>query len=178
MKWLLTFTNVSNSLTSQTLSQVQPGHIRLIADQGTTDRFDIHYNVGALAGGDPNDGSSAKPLAMPDFTPINNNPPKTATVTLAHSYGLTYGGRSSSRVLPYINIEKPKGGAGVIFAVGWTGQWISKMAVDGTGTNLRFTAGQQYFDAQLRHGESIRTPAILMMKWTGAHWLGRRGRRA
>jgi alpha-galactosidase len=170
IKWVLTFANISNSQNSQILGEVLPGNVQLIADQGATERFDIHYNVGALAGGDPNDGSSSHP-AMPDFTPINNNPPRNATVTLQPSNGSSYGGKSSSGVLPYFNIEKPKGGAGVIFAVGWSGQWITRLAVDGTGTNLRFISGQQNFTAQLRHHESIRTPAILMMKWIGPNWL-------
>jgi hypothetical protein len=99
-KWLLTFTNVSNSQNSQILSQVQPGNIQLIADQGMTGRFDIHYNVGALGEEPATDGSSAKPSAMPDFTPINNNPPKNGTLLLQ-----SVNGRSSSKVLPYFNIE-------------------------------------------------------------------------
>jgi hypothetical protein len=156
-KWLLTFKNVSNSQTSQILSQVQPGNIQLIADQGATARYSIHYNVGALGEEPDNDGSKATRLVMPDFTPVQNNPPRNVTVTLQ-----SLNGRSSSGVLPYFNIEKPFSGAGVIFAVGWSGQWVARLAVDGTGTNLRFTAGQQKLNAQLRPGESFRTPAILM----------------
>ena len=164
VKWLLTFTNISTSKNSFDLNNVLPGNIQLIADQGKTDRYSIHYNVGALGDDAQNDGSSKSP-AMPDFTPIRNDPPKQVTVSLQ-----SVNGRSSSGILPYFNVEKPTGGAGVIFAIGWSGQWISQFAVDGTGTNLHFTAGQQTFNAQLRPGESIRTPAILMMKWAGNNW--------
>lgn len=171
VQWHLTLINKSKDRISDVISDLRPGNVQLISSRGRSDRFVLHYSVGAL-GEDPlHDGSSARPLAMPDFTPIQNAPP-TGSVVILQSMN----GRSSSGTMPYFNIEKPGGKAGVILAMGWSGQWQSQFAVDSTGTNLRYTGGQQNFRAQLRPGESVRTPATLLMKWSGEDWISGQNR--
>lgn len=56
------------------------------------------------------------------------------------------GGRSSNGVFPYFNLEY--GGGGVLFAVGWPGQW--QAGFDNTArSSTRLTMGQQNFESVL-----------------------------
>jgi alpha-galactosidase len=58
---------------------------------------------------------------------------------------------------PYFNLQSSSGG--VIFAVGWPGQWACSFARD-NGSRLRVSAGQQGTRLFLQPGEEIRTPLI------------------
>ena len=74
------------------------------------------------------------------------------------------GGRSSDGHLPYFNIETP--GAGVAFAIGWSGQWqaqFEKLKTDG----VRASAGMQFTHFALQPGETVRTPRVLLVFWKG-----------
>lgn len=66
---------------------------------------------------------------------------------------------------PYYNLQMSHGG--VLFAVGWPGQWASSFTRDAE-TGLRITAGQQLTHLVLKPGEEIRTPLIAMLFWRGA----------
>ena len=77
-------------------------------------------------------------------------------------------GRSSDGVMPYCNLARQTGG-GWILAVGWTGQWKLEFARSTNGS-LRVRTGQERFHAQLRPGEQVRTPAVLVMTYEG-DWL-------
>lgn len=159
-KWHLTLKNISTTAVSALIENVNAGDIKIDSAVGdTNNRFSIVYHVGAL-GENPNDGSNASPFPMADFTPINNNPPPGIVVNLE-----PMNGRSSSGVMPYFSVASPNREKGAVFAVGWTGHWRSGFDVDPSGKSLRFTAGQKHFSLQLRPGESVRTPSILMMKW-------------
>jgi alpha-galactosidase len=74
-------------------------------------------------------------------------------------------GRSSDGVMPYFNLAR-HGGGGWIVAVGWTGQWKAEFARSTHGS-VRVTIGQECFHALLRPGESVRTPAVLVMSYAG-----------
>ncbi|QOJ24399.1 MAG: alpha-galactosidase [Gammaproteobacteria bacterium] len=168
VKWAISFRNVSTTKVSGIIAQVKSADIQLIHELGSTERYVINYSTGSL-GEEPNDGSLPSRDLLPvlsDFTPIRNAPPKTVTVALRSSNG-----RSSSQTLPYFNVEAPGGGAGVVFAIGWSGQWASSFAIDSTGTDMRFQAGQEDFGAQLRPGEHFRAPSTLMMPWKGKDFL-------
>ena len=65
---------------------------------------------------------------------------------------------------PYWNLQKP--GGGVIFAVGWPGQWEATFARDHE-RGLRVKAGQQLTHMVLKPGEEIRTPSITLLFWQG-----------
>ncbi|MBM3288512.1 MAG: alpha-galactosidase [Candidatus Hydrogenedentes bacterium] len=79
-----------------------------------------------------------------------------------------YGGRSSDGSLPYFNLAAPNGG--VIVAIGWTGQWKATFeAVD--ARRVRVTAGMERTHIRLREGESLRTPAVLVLRWKGNDWI-------
>ncbi|MCL5102882.1 MAG: alpha-galactosidase [Armatimonadetes bacterium] len=77
----------------------------------------------------------------------------------------SFGGRSSDGFLPFVNLAKPDGG-GVVIGIGWTGQWAAAFARAGSGSvNVR--AGMEITHLKLHPGEEVRTPAILMMFWSG-----------
>ena len=65
---------------------------------------------------------------------------------------------------PYYNLQMQ--GGGVIFAIGWPGQWECVFERDGTN-KLRVTAGQEETDLFLLPGEEIRTPLVAMLFWKG-----------
>lgn len=74
------------------------------------------------------------------------------------------GGRSSNGVFPYFNLEY--GGGGVLFAVGWPGQW--QAGFDNTArSSTRLTMGQQNFESVLEPGETARTPLAAFIFYEG-----------
>lgn len=82
------------------------------------------------------------------------------------------GGRSSNGVLPFMNLQRS--GGGLMLAVGWSGQWLARFdraaggAPSGDGASLRISAGMERTHLQLRPGERIRTPRIMLLPWAGA----------
>jgi alpha-galactosidase len=73
------------------------------------------------------------------------------------------GGRPSVDWMPYFNFAGKN--EGLIFGIGWTGQWQAK--VKASGESVRFQAGMENIHTVLNPGESIRQPAILMIYWQG-----------
>lgn len=65
---------------------------------------------------------------------------------------------------PYYNLQMP--GGGLIFAIGWPGQWAASFTRDGE-RSLRIVAGQQLTHLYLKPGEEIRTPLIAALFWKG-----------
>ena len=65
---------------------------------------------------------------------------------------------------PYYNVQMP--GGGIIFAIGWPGQWSSFLTRD-HATGLHVKAGQELTHLLLRPGEEIRSPLIAMLFWRG-----------
>ncbi len=74
-------------------------------------------------------------------------------------------GRPSAGEWPYFNIESM--GTGLIFAVGWPGQWSANFTRD-VGNSLHVTAGQATTRFVLRPGESVRTPLMVVQCWRGS----------
>ena len=74
------------------------------------------------------------------------------------------GGRSSDGVMPFFNLSKP-GGDGVIIGIGWTGQWAASFEPKPEGMMVR--AGMERTHLVLHPGEEIRTPAVLLVFWSG-----------
>ncbi len=65
---------------------------------------------------------------------------------------------------PYFNLQMP--GGGLIFAVGWPGQWACSFTRD-EAAGLRIIAGQAETQLYLKPGEEIRTPLIAALFWRG-----------
>ena len=75
------------------------------------------------------------------------------------------GGRSSDGVMPFFNLASPEGG-GLFFAVGWSGQWSASFARVEDG-RVMVRAGMERTHLRLHPGERIRTPAILLQRYSG-----------
>jgi len=73
------------------------------------------------------------------------------------------GGRSSNGAFPFMNIQRA--GAGMVLAVGWSGQWAARF--ERTRESLRIVAGMERTHLLLHPGEKIRTPRILTIFWEG-----------
>ncbi|OHB76714.1 MAG: hypothetical protein A2W31_13500, partial [Planctomycetes bacterium RBG_16_64_10] len=72
-------------------------------------------------------------------------------------------GRSSADS-PFFTVDWGRGG--VVTAVGWSGQW--RGAIEHTANReVRIQAGMQQLRLSLRPGESIRSPRILQLYWSG-----------
>ena len=76
------------------------------------------------------------------------------------------GGRSSNRHIPFFNLQTAPG-AGVMVAVGWSGQWHALFEITRPRA-LRLRAGMEDTHLRLLPGETIRTPRILALPWEGA----------
>lgn len=79
------------------------------------------------------------------------------------------GGRSSSQVLPFFNVEGAN--AGVVAAVGWSGEWAADFAGGAQG-EVTMKAGLARTHLVLHPGESIRTPRMLLLFYEGDRWRG------
>jgi alpha-galactosidase len=79
------------------------------------------------------------------------------------------GGRSSSQVLPFFNLEG--GSGGVIVAVGWSGEWALDSLGDPRG-NVTLKCGMAHTHLLLHPGEQIRTPLMLLLFYEGDRWRG------
>ncbi len=78
-------------------------------------------------------------------------------------------GRSSADS-PFFNVNW--GSGGLIAAVGWSGQWRGS-AEQGQDRRLRIQAGMERLRLKLRPGESIRSPRIMLLQWSGEDaWRG------
>ena len=73
----------------------------------------------------------------------------------------TSGGRSSESQAPFFNIHKD--GHGIIAAVGWTGQWHSRMTRGAEDITIRSGIDSLHF--KLLPGEKIRTSSVVLMPY-------------
>jgi alpha-galactosidase len=79
------------------------------------------------------------------------------------------GGRSSSQVMPFFNLEGANGG--VIAVIGWSGEWAAEFSCDRRG-QVVMKAGLEHTHLVLYPGESIRTPSMLLLFYEGDRWQG------
>ena len=77
----------------------------------------------------------------------------------------TAGGRSSQGKAPYFNIHRQ--GRGVIFAIGWTGQWMCTIYRGEDDVNIKTKIEDTHF--YLLPGEKIRTSSFVMMPYEGSY---------
>ena len=73
------------------------------------------------------------------------------------------GGRPCDRAFPYYRIKFQD--CGLSLAIGWPGQWSASFEAVGAG--VRVKAGQEKTNLRLLPGETIRTPRITVMAWSG-----------
>ena len=104
----------------------------------------VHYANGALC-------------SVDDFAPRQRRMTPGAELHLQPG-----GGRSSSLVLPFLNLDL--GDRGMVLGVGWTGEWAVQFN-RGQDGKLRLQAGMAHTHLTLHPGETIRTPSILLLFW-------------
>ena len=74
------------------------------------------------------------------------------------------GGRPSNGTFPFFNLQC--GQEGFFTAIGWTGQWSAALHRDAGGAT-RLQAGMELTHLRLHPGEAIRTPRIMLLRWSG-----------
>jgi alpha-galactosidase len=143
LDWVLRFRN-TGSQDTPILEQVLPLAIHVVlASQAPVV---LHHSKGSEA-------------EIDDFRPLVTPLIAGRAVVLA-----PHGGRSSNGCFPYFNLAW--GDAGLLGAIGWSGQW--QLCVERLeGGEVALKAGQQTLRLVLRPGESIRTPRILLLGWQG-----------
>lgn len=72
-------------------------------------------------------------------------------------------GRSSLGACPFFTAQWKGGGA--VVGIGWTGQWTA--SVETRDGSVALQAGMQNLHLVLHPGETIRSPRILLMHWSG-----------
>ncbi|MBS6833178.1 MAG: alpha-galactosidase, partial [Clostridiales bacterium] len=111
-------------------------------------------------------GSNWKPYefyADPDEVNGGNFLPYHLTPDQPHQSYAPTGGRSSETRAPFFNIKRED--KGVIFAIGWTGQWQCELDRTDEGVRIRTKVQETHF--RLLPGEKIRTSSIVIMTYTG-----------
>ncbi len=79
------------------------------------------------------------------------------------------GGDPSSRnSLPFFNLQT--GNLGLIGAIGWTGDWKADFSYAQDGKTITLKSGMKRTHLLLHPGEEIRTPRIVLMRWSGDDW--------
>ncbi len=76
----------------------------------------------------------------------------------------TSGGRSSKDMAPFFNIHRQN--QGVVFAIGWTGQW--NCSIKRTNESVNIKSGIEDACFYLKPGEKIRTSSAVLMEYKGS----------
>jgi len=149
IEWVITLENTGTADTP-ILADIQP--LDALFPVAADERCWVHHSRGSQC-------------RLEDFEPLDT-PLMTKVVTEVRL--ATTGGRSSDGALPFINLQM--GQAGVMVAIGWTGDWaaIFQRGADG----VRAAAGMQRTHLTLHPGEKIRTPRILLLFWEEDRWRG------
>jgi alpha-galactosidase len=148
VEWVVHFQNTGQTNTPMLESiQTFDGHLPVASAGQAT----LHWAKGAVASFD-------------DFAPQEAMLKPGVKVRLQPG-----GGRSSSQVMPFFNIEGANGG--VVVVLGWSGEWAAEFAGDQRGQPM-LKAGMALTHLVLHPGESIRTPRMLFLFYEGDRWRG------
>ncbi|WP_158750428.1 alpha-galactosidase [Acidobacterium sp. S8] len=82
----------------------------------------------------------------------------------AQEHFASVGGRGTDGEMPYFNLAAP--GRGVIFALGWPGQWSLDLSRD-QSAQVHVRGGQELTHFWLAPGEEVRTPLAVVQFWDG-----------
>jgi len=144
VEWVLYFKNTGKT-DSPIIEDIRVLNVT-ISRQPKAPPIELHAVRGGLA-------------SVEDFKPLKFilSPGSRAALSAA-------GGRSSNAHLPFFNVDE--GGRGVVFAVGWSGQWAADFLADKAG-NTTVQAGMSKTHLRLKPGEQIRSPRMLAITWEG-----------
>lgn len=149
--WVLRFRNEGSSDTP-IIEDILPLHWTMAA---STESCTVHHAQGSNAAAD-------------DFRPLENRL-EDGFSPWGNVHMESVGGDSSNvNTLPFFNLQC--GDHGVIGAIGWTGDWKADFNYPHDGETIIMTSGMKKTHLLLHPGEEIRTPRIVLMKWTGGDW--------
>ena len=134
------------------------GDSPLYEDLASAD-FEVQFPAGNQIALHWNVGSHAKDT---DFRP------RVDLLAINKPFSLeSFGGRSSDGVMPYFNLQSE--GGGLIFAVGWSGDWRASFEAVGSG-KVRIKAGLKQSHFRIAAGEKLRLPSVLVLAYRGT-WI-------
>ena len=149
IEWLLRFCNTGSAFTG-IISEVKT------ADFTLKDKGAKGYMLRRLR------GSNAD---IHDFAVVEESLNAGDTVRLA-----TRGGRSSDIIsMPFFNISALGADCGVVYSIGWTGNWRSDFS--GGKGQCRVESGLKDAHFYLKPGEDVRTPMASVLFWSGKELL-------
>ena len=143
MDWVLRFENGGTN-DSPILENIQALDVTLAANP------DVAVTLDHILGDDASERS---------FVPEERELVRGQSISLA-----PMGGRSSSHTFPMFNLQEPS--RGIFTAIGWSGQWAASIERNDSGA-VRLKAGLELTHLSLHPGESIRSPRILLLPWSG-----------
>ncbi len=95
-----------------------------------------------------------------DYQPYSVDLTKTSTYTMQND-----GGRSSQGAWPYFDLTSGYDTYGIMGAIGWTGNWSCEFVYRNGSVNV--SAGMQNTDYQMKNGEHLRTPSMVIQFFKG-----------
>ena len=99
-----------------------------------------------------------------DFWEADGYTPSDTQVGIGDAFKFApQGGRPCDSAFPYFRLQFAN--FGLTLAVGWPAQWAATFV--GKEHGVHITAGQEKTNFRLLPGESIRTPRMTLMSWTG-----------
>jgi alpha-galactosidase len=136
---------------------------------GPINALDLKFQAKALVGAHvvSSGGGLADSTYPPDAYAIHEHwigpmTPLDGQVTLT-----TEGGRSSNKDLPFYFVQNDTENEGIFVAMGWSGQWSSTVSGEFREGALHVVGGIPDLHIQLRPGEEIRGPRILIGCYAG-----------
>jgi len=78
------------------------------------------------------------------------------------------GDSSNTNTLPFFNLQT--GDRGLVGAIGWTGNWKADFQYVPGGKSVVLRSGMKQTHLRLHPREEIRTPRIVLMRWSGGNW--------
>jgi alpha-galactosidase len=97
----------------------------------------------------------------PDYAPVDQDLTPGTNLQIAHY--IMKNDVHDDGYLPFFNLQWPRGG--VVGAIGWTGQWM--VSVGRSPGSVALKSGQELTHLRLHAGDSIRTPRVLLVEWSG-----------
>jgi alpha-galactosidase len=98
----------------------------------------------------------------PDYAPVDQD--LTPGMNLQFAHYIMQNDVHEDGYLPFFNLQWP--GGGLVGAIGWTGQWMVSGGRSPGSVTLK--SGQELTHLRLHAGESIRTPRVLLVEWSGS----------
>lgn len=156
VEWTLYFKNEGINDTP-IIENIQALDVRFDRGQGADAEYVLHHNKGTLV------TTIDVPAGQRDYEPL--------TTVLTPKKELSFippQGRPCAGEWPYYNLSWNGGGA--IIVVGWPGAWAASFSRD-EGSSLSVKAGQQQTHFKLYPQEELRSPLIVVQRYTG-DWIG------